>query len=156
MSKLSISNEMAQVDTKNRNFWDELDEEDRKKLSPFLIMKYAANVEGNADLQEWYLRSANERANGNLFTLNKHPKMQWLLCSTISPSLGKLRHYWIPSKKREVDVSKKEMIFLANLYPNLKDDELELMVKINSRESLKQLARDHGMSEDEIKNQLGK
>ena len=59
--KLSINNEMAQLDIKNRKFWDELTEEERKKFSPYLMMKYSANVDGNSDLQEWYLRAANER-----------------------------------------------------------------------------------------------
>ena len=43
MDKLSINNEMAQLDTKNRAFYDELNEEERKKFSTYLMLRYAAS-----------------------------------------------------------------------------------------------------------------
>ena len=69
MDKLSINNEMAQLDTKNRAFYDELNEEERKKFSTYLMLRYAASVEGGPDIQEWYLRVTNERINANFFDL---------------------------------------------------------------------------------------
>ena len=38
--KLSIGNEMRQFDLKNRKFYDELTEEERKKFSPYLMIRW--------------------------------------------------------------------------------------------------------------------
>ena len=146
---------MAQLDTKNRDFVDELTDEERKKFSSFLMMKYSANVEGSSELQEWYLRASNERVNANFFDLGKHPKLQWLLCTTVSPGMGRQRHYWFASKKKEGGASNKIIKFLANLYPHMKQDELELLASINTEKEIKELARSLGMPDSEIKKELG-
>lgn len=153
--KLGINNEMAQLDTKNRDFYDELTDEERKKFSTYLMMKYSANVEGNSDLQEWYLRASNERVNQYFFDLNKHTKLQWLLCTTVSPNMGKQRHYWLAGKKKEGTSNTKVIKFLTNLYPYMKQDEIELLAQVNSEKEIKEHARALGMSDAEIKKELG-
>ena len=154
MDKLSINNEMAQLDTKNRAFYDELNEEERKKFSTYLMLRYAASVEGGPDIQEWYLRVTNERINANFFDLGKHPKLQWLLCTTVSPDMGRQRHYWQASKKKEGSNSK-ALKFLTKLYPHLRTDELELLAELNDAKELKALAKSMGMSDSDIKKDLG-
>ena len=154
MDKLSINNEMAQLDTKNRAFYDELNEEERKKFSTYLMLRYAASVEGGPDIQEWYLRVTNERINANFFDLGKHPKLQWLLCTTVSPAMGRQRHYWQASKKKEGSNSK-ALKFLTKLYPHLRSDELELLAELNDAKELKAVAKTMGMSDSEIKKDLG-
>ena len=145
---------MAQLDTKNRAFYDELNEEERKKFATYLMLRYAASVEGGPDIQEWYLRVTNERVNANFFDLGKHPKLQWLLCTTVSPDMGRQRHYWQASKKKEGSNSK-ALKFLTKLYPHLRTDELELLAELNDTKELKALAKTMGMSDSEIKKDLG-
>ena len=145
---------MAQLDTKNRKFYDELNEEERKKFSTYLMLRYAASVEGGPDIQEWYLRVTNERINANFFDLGKHPKLQWLLCTTVSPAMGQQRHYWQASKKKEGSNSK-ALKFLTKLYPHLRSDELELLAELNDAKELKALAKTMGMSDSDIKKDLG-
>lgn len=154
MDKLSINNEMAQLDTKNRAFYDELNDEERKKFATYLMLRYAASVDGSPDLQEWYLRVTNERVNTNFFDLGKHPKLQWLLCTTVSPDMGRQRHYWQASKKKEGS-NTKALKFLTKLYPHLRTDELELLTELNDVKELKALAKTMGMPDSEIKKELG-
>jgi hypothetical protein len=154
MDKLSLNNELTQLDTKNRGFYDELDQEEKKKFSSYLMLRYSASVEGNADFQEWYLRVTNERVNINFFDLGKHPKLQWLLCTTVSPNMGKQRHYWQASKKA-AGKNNKIVKFLARLNPHMKQDEIELMAEINTDKDIKQYAKNLGMSDVEIKKELG-
>jgi hypothetical protein len=135
MDKLSINNEMAQLDTKNRKFYDELTEEERKKFSTYLMLRYAASVEGSADLQEWYLRVTNERINANFFDLGKHPKLQWLCATAISPGMGTMRHNWIAPKKKEAGASAKRKQ-LQEIYPTYKDDEIEVMMQITTQKEI--------------------
>ena len=154
MDKLSINNEMAQLDAKNYDFYDELNEEERKKFSTYLMLRYAASVQGSPDLQEWYLRATNDRVNQNFFDLNRHPKLQWLLCATISPGMGLQRHYWQAAKKKDSSNSK-AVKFIIRLYPHIKQDEAELLAEINSDKELKELAKKMGMTDQDIKKELG-
>jgi len=135
MDPLSINNEMAVFDRKSRTFYDSLTAEQKKKFSNFLMIRYGSSVQGSRDLQEFYLISTNERLNKNFFSINRHPKLQWLCATTVSPGMGTQRHQWIAPKKKESGASgiKKQ---LAELYPHLKDDELELMAKINTKQDI--------------------
>lgn len=145
---------MSQFDTKNRQFYDELTPEEQKKFSTYLMLRYGASVEGNPDFQEWYLRATNERLNTNFFDLNKHPKLQWLLATTVSPGMGRQRHYWQAAKKKEGSNSK-AVKFLQKLYPERKQDEIELLATINDTKALKLLARESGWTDQDIKKELG-
>lgn len=153
--KLGINNEMAQLDTKNRGFYDELNEEERKRFSPYLMLRYAASVDSNADFQEWYLRATNERVNQNFFDLGRHPKLQWLLCTSVSPDMGRQRHYWQASKKKDSSVNTKAVKFITKQCPWMKQDEIELLVSINTDKELKAWAREMGFSDQDIKKELG-
>jgi hypothetical protein len=153
--KLGINNEMAQLDTKNRAFYDELNEEERKKFSPYLMLRYAASVEGSADFQEWYLRATNERVNVNFFDLSKHPKLQWMLCTSVSPGMGRQRHYWQGSKKKEGSSTAKVVKFLVKNFPWMKQDEIELLAEMNTEKEIKAWAREMGLSDQDIKKELG-
>ena len=145
MDKLSINNEMAVFDQKDREFYNSLTDEERKKFSNFLMIRYGSSVQGSRDLQEFYLIATNERLNKHFFNINRHPKLQWLCATTVSPGMGTQRHQWIAPKKKEPGVSgiKKQ---LAELFPTLKDDEIELLAKINTKKDidtyLKQLGQE--------------
>ena len=152
MTKLGLKNELLQFDTKNRDFYDELTDEERKKFSTYLMLKYGANVDGSDDLQEWYLRATNERVNVNFFDLSKHPKLQWLLCTTVSPNMGAQRHYWQPSKKKEGN--NKIYKLLAQYYPEMKTKDLEILCDLSSRAELKEFCVSLGMTDKEIKKVL--
>lgn len=143
--KLSIANEMAQFDSKNRQFFDELTDEERKRFSPFLMIRYGSSVSGSRDLQEFYLIATNERLNKRFFAVNttQHKKLQWLMATTVSPGLGTFRHNWIPPKKKEsTNTAVRKQ--LAELFPHLKDDELDLLAQITTRKELDTYLRELG------------
>ena len=133
--KLSIANEMTQFDRKNREFYNELADEERKKFSNFLMIRYGSSVQGSKDLQEFYLIATNMRLNKHFFTINRHPKLQWLCATTVSPGMGTQRHAWIAPKKKEPGAGsvKKQ---LSELFPHLKDDELEVLAESNTKKDI--------------------
>ena len=136
---------MAQFDRKNREFYDELTDEERKKFSNYLMIRWGSAVQGSRELQEFYIIATNERLNKRFFDINRHPRLQWLTATTVSPGLGTQRHPWIAPKKKEAGASgiRKQ---LAELYPNMKADEIEVMSRINTKKELdtylKQLGQD--------------
>ena len=135
MDKLSIHNEMSAFDRKNRGFYNELTNEERKKFSNYLMIRWGSAVQGSRDLQEFYLISCNERFNKHFFAINRHPHLQWLCATTVSPGMGTHKHQWIASKKKEPGASaiKKQ---LAELYPNMKLDEIDAMAMINHKRDI--------------------
>jgi hypothetical protein len=151
-SSLQINDEMAAYDRKDRAYYDNFTEEDRKKFSTYLMLRYGASVTGSSDLQAYYLLAVNERVNKNFFDLNKHTKLQWLCCTTVSPGMGRQSHYWLGTKKKEGN--SKASKFLAKLYPNLRQDELDVLVAINDTKSLKLLGQQLGMDDKTIKKEL--
>lgn len=141
--KLNIANEMAQFDRKNRDFYDSLTDEERKKFSNYLMIRWGSAVQGGQDLQEFYVIATNERLNKHFFAVNKHPKLQWLMATSVSPGMGTQRHTWIAPKKKEAgagSIQKK----LAELFPHLKDDELALLASMTTKKELDQYIQEHG------------
>jgi hypothetical protein len=151
--KLNIANEMRAFDSKDRMFYRELTDEERKKFSNFLMIRWGSSVQGSTELQQYYLLSCNENFNKHFFNINHHPELQWLTATTVSPGMGTFRHDWIKQKKREGSNSK-AVKFLRQIYPEYKEDELELLAQINDTADLKQLAKDFGWDDKRIKSEL--
>jgi hypothetical protein len=151
--KLNIANEMRSFDTKDRMFYRELTDEERKKFSNFLMIRWGSSVQGSTELQQYYLLSCNENLNKHFFDLAKYPELQWLSATTVSPGMGSFRHDWIKQKKRESS-NNKAVKFLRQVYPTYNEDELELLAKINTTEDIKNLAREHGWDDRRIKAEL--
>ena len=127
--KLNITNEMKMFDRKVRSFYDDLTLEERKKFSTYLMIRWGSAVEGSRDLQEFYLIATNERLNKHFFNLSRHPKLQWLLATTVSPDLGTPKHNWIAPKKKESGAGSKRKQ-LQEIYPHYKDDEIDVMMAL--------------------------
>jgi len=141
--KLNIANEMKVFDQKDRNFYDNLTAEERKKFSTYLMIRWGSSVQGGRELQEFYVISTNERLNKHFFNVGKHPKLQWLMATTVSPDMGTHRHQWIAPKKKEPGAGslKKQ---LAELFPHYKDDEIDVMAAITTKKELDAYIKLHG------------
>ncbi len=142
MDKLHISNEMAQLDRKQRDFYDSLTDEERKKFSLFLMLRWSSAVQGDAELQEYYVQSCNHYLNRNFFAVNRHPRLQWLMATAVSPGLGTQRHVWIAPKKKPKSNDLRKS--LDELFPTMKNDELDLLAMLITPEEFKQYERDLG------------
>ncbi len=126
---------MRQLDTKNRNFYDELTDDERKKFSTFLMLRWGSAVEGARELQEYYVQSCNHYLNKHFFDLNRHPKLLWLCATAISPDMGAMRHNWIAPKKKEAGASARRKQ-LQEIYPTYKDDEIDVMMQITTQKEI--------------------
>lgn len=152
MEKLSIQNEMAQLDSKSRDFYDSLTDEERKKFSNFLMIRWGSAVQGSSDLQEYYLFACNERLNKHFFDLSKHPKLQWLLATTISPGVDAFReakipfpprHQWIAPKKKDKGNNEVKKT-LMELLPSAKMSDIDALSKIITKAELREMIKDLG------------
>ena len=133
--KLNIANEMRQFDRKNKSFYDELTPEEKKKFSNYLMIRWGSAVEGSRELQEFYVIATNERLNKHFFNVSRHPKLQWLMATTVSPGMGTPRHPWIAPRKKEAGLSAKRKALMA-MYPTYKDDEIDVMAAITTQKEI--------------------
>lgn len=141
--RLNIANEMRQFDRKNRAFYDELTAEEKKKFSNYLMIRWGSAVEGSRELQEFYVIATNERLNKHFFDVSKHPKLHWLMATSVSPGLGTPRHPWIAPRKKEAGLSAKRKA-LIEMYPTYKDDEIDVMAQITTQKEIDEYNRRAG------------
>ena len=137
---------MRQLDRKNRKFYDELTDEERKKFSNFLMIRWGSAIEGSRELQEYYVQSTNHYLNRHFFNIGRHPKLQWLCATAISPDLGTPRHTWIAPKKKEAGASARRKQLQA-IFPSYKDDEIDVMMQLVSDKDIKEYQRQSGQDD---------
>lgn len=143
MDKLSIQNEMAQLDRKNRRFYDELTDEERKKFSNYLMLRWGSAIAGSRELQEYYVQSTNHYLNKHFFAINRHPRLQWLCATAISPGLGSQKHNWIAPKKKDSGNNEVRKA-LMDLMPCAKLSDIEVLSQLIDKKELRDYLREHG------------
>lgn len=147
MSNLPVKDILAAVDMGARSVWDELSDEEKKQVNFWLLNRYASSVKGNREAQELAVFKTNEYYNKNWNVLGtRHPKLQWqLLCA--SGNTGKIEfHQWIGFKQKG-KANSSGIKLLQRIYPNMKQDEVELLAGISTTKELKQLAEEHGIED---------
>ena len=144
-TKLPIKDILAAIDMGAKNVWDEINDDEKKSVSFWLLNRYVASVAGNRDKQELAIFKTNEYYNKNYMVVSKHPKLQWqLLC--LSGGTGKIEyHPWIGVKKKEGQNIASGIKLIKQIYPNMKLDEVELLAGTSTKKELKQLAEEHGI-----------
>jgi hypothetical protein len=151
--KIELKEKLAAVDLGVKNLWDDLDDIQRKALKSefFILNRYVSSVKtSNRDVKEHYILAVNEFFNKYWNDLQKHPKLMWLLLSMCGHESKQIfYHEWVGFKKKEQSSSKMTK-FLNEIYSDKKDDEIELLAKLTTKEEAKNMARDLGYNESEI------
>ena len=146
--KLTIKEEMRAIDQRDTGWWDTLTEEEQKKVSPWVLMRYTSACDTNHDqIRDHYLTLTNDLVNVQFNTLRHHPQLQHRLLQVVG--IGKTQyHPWIAPGKRQ----KKDKVadWLLSIYPHLNDDELDILLESDKKEIIA-LAESAGMSDKDIK-----
>ena len=141
--KIAIKEILSWIDNDEKDIWNHLEDEHKKQISFWLLNRYVASVSGNREKQELAIFKTNEYYNKNYMVVSKHQKLQWqLLC--MSGATGKNEfHPWIGFKKKTSD--NKGIKLLEKIYPNMKQDEVEILAGLSTKKELKQLAEEHNI-----------
>lgn len=136
------------IDTRNYKWVSNLSDEERKSISPWVLMRFvSACNSNNDDIRDHYLIMVNEIINLDFNTLSKHPELQFRMMQLIGLGTPQY-HPWIAPGKRQ----KKDKIgeWLMRSYPSCNDDEIGIL-RQQSKAELKELAGDQGLTDKEIK-----
>ena len=135
---------MTQFDCKNRHFYDGLSDEERKKFSNYLMIRWGSSVQGSKELQEFYVIATNERLNKHFFAVNRHPRLQWLMATSVSPGLGSQRHQWIAPKKKD-SANNEVKKALMELYPNMKMSDIDALAAVTDKKEIREYLKQSGV-----------
>ena len=106
-------------------------------------MRYVSSVSSKDKFYiEHYVEMVNECVNKHCFTLgSKHKKLLWIL-TAMCGSLQQQFHPWIKPMKR---VPNKSLKKLQQLYPTMKESDLETLDKVITDKELEELLESHGI-----------
>jgi hypothetical protein len=152
--KLELKDILGALDLGAKEVWDEFTDDQKKSVSFYLLNRYMSSVKAsNKEMQEHFILAVNEYYNKNFFLLSKHPKLLWqLLCLCSHESKKIMYHEWIGHKKKAGN--SKLLKVLLDIYPNKKQDEVELLSTMLSEKEIKVILRDHGFEEADIAKKL--
>jgi len=136
------------LDRRDKKYFSRLNEEQQKDISIWTLTRWMSSTVRDADLQ---LANVNFIANAKSKFLTKHKELQWMLLA-VSGTNRPERHEWI-APPRGVKKNKIEETILQ-YFPGLKDDELDLFLKINSISDLESFFKDNGFDDKTIKDLL--
>ena len=146
--QIPLNKILAAMDAKDRDFYNNLSDELKKKFSPFMMIKYLASVDASPDFEEYYITCTNKRANKHILSISDlnhpHQQLQWLLLTTVSPGMGIQRHKWLKMKPKPKDAAAPIRKKLAELFPVMKDDDLDVLAAITTKKELARYIKDHG------------
>ena len=144
-STLLLNDELTAMDFCNKTFYRNLSEQHKKEISLWLLMRYMSSSRLDS---EHHLLLVNKLVNHEFNTLRKHPELQWLLLSLCGTG-KKQYHTWIKPPKGTKKNPLEQAIL--NYYPLLKDDEIDMLLDINTKTDFEQFFKDNGYDDKSIK-----
>lgn len=136
-AKLDIKRELTAVDQKNYDFYDNLTDEEKKAFSPYILMRYTASVQGDREIQEWFLEMTNEMVNKNYMDISKeHKSLQWKLFAATGAGVSCYHPYLAAGKKEKANKIEK---LLAELNPAMKMADIKLMARMMDKKDKEEL-----------------
>lgn len=120
------------IDKKDYGYLERMSEEQQKKFVPYMMTHWMSAVKANADVQGFYLMSVDAAVNKHLFneSVQKHPKLQWLMMCASSLGIGKQYHQWIPhlstkiTQLKEPAKEKEIREYFTKIYSNVNENDI--------------------------------
>lgn len=146
---LDIKRELGAVDSRNKDFYNNLTEQEQKEFSPFILMRYVSNVQGDKDVQEWFVEMTNELVNKNHWDLSKnHKGLLWKLFAGCGTG-AKAYHPYLAAGKKQKAVKIEKL--LCELYPAKKLDEIKLQASLMDKNDIDALFDELGFDKKQRK-----
>jgi len=135
--KLDIKGELSSVDLKDYDFYENLSDEEKKSFSPFILMRYTSNVQGDRDIQEWFVEMTNEMVNKHHWHLSKgHKSLLWKLYAATGAGIKCYHPYLSAGKKEKANKIEK---LLCDLNPAMKMSDIKLLASMMDKSDREEL-----------------
>ena len=146
--QLPIDQVMSAVDLRKGDYYSKLGTDELKSLSTYMAQRWASQVQGTQDLQEYYLTTVNDLSNLDYISVGSaHDELRWRTLALCG--IGqKMRHEFIPPKGAKKD---KLTAWLIEQFPSMGDDEIELFRALNGSDVLEDIAVSLNMGNKDLK-----
>jgi hypothetical protein len=133
------------LDRRDLKYYGKLNDEQKKDISIWVLTRWMSSTGVNALEQ---VSNVNTVVNTSSKFLNKHKELQWMLLAMTGAGRP-VKHQWVAAPKGTQKNKIEEAVL--NRFPLLRDQELELFLKINSEEDLVNFFKDNGYDDKTIK-----
>lgn len=147
--KLKLEEILFAIDINSKELWDGLTDQEKKSVNFYTLNRFVSSVKSkNPDEVENFILKVNDYYNKNYFELQNHPKLMWMLLCLCNYGKKNFYHEWIPLGKNQVNTKKVKLLELV--YDGLKDQEIEVLLKVTTDDEFKDIARNFGWSGKDI------
>jgi len=136
------------LDRRNKKFYSTLTEEQKKEISIWTLTRWMSHAYSDTAKQ---ICNVNHVANIDSKFLTKHKELQWMLLS-MTGSGRPVKHEWIAAPKG-IKKNKLEEALL-NHFPLLRNDELELLLRLNTKKDFELFFKENAYDDKTIKELL--
>lgn len=141
---------LPSADTRNKNFYDNLTDEEKKGFSPWLIQRYLSSAESHtAEMIEHYLIMTNELVNVNHSVLKNYPDLMWKMMSIVGVG-AKMKHPYIAPGKGKKKKGNAFKIWLHSQFPNLNEQELTVWFEMFTKEQAKDMLEQYQIKDKDL------
>lgn len=142
------------IDRGDKSFFKNLSQEEQDSIEPWIIMRFMTSAASNKD-QPYFLLTVNDFVNTNFDLLTEkktrglkgHKELQWMLMCMCSRGRTLNRKFIKPAKGVIKNKLQAELIML---YPLLKLSEIDLLIEINTEDSLRKMFEENGYDSNYI------
>lgn len=149
--KLQLSEIFNALDRKDYEWYNNLPDDKKKEFQGFVQLRFAAGAEGNSDLEQYCILATNKYVNVDFWAISKYPDLVWKCLCAANPGIGRYKRSYL--KLATVKKTKRQL-FLEKEFPALKEEDIKLLSELCTDEEVKELARDAGYQDSEIKRRI--
>ena len=138
------------ADTRNKDFYERLSDEEKKGFSPWLIQRYLSSAESaTPEMIEHYLIMTNELVNTDYSTIKDHPELMWKLMSMVG--VGKsMKHPYVAPGKGKKKKGNAFKLWLHEQYPHLNEQEVAVWFSMFTKEQAKDLLEQYQVKDKDV------
>lgn len=146
---LNIFNELKQVDLKNVDFFQTLDDKQQKQLQPYTLMRWLSGCEG--PYKYFVLRMVNDFVNNNYSLIKTEDKeLLWkLLCLCGTEEVNK--YSWIKPPNKRITKTPKLDALILDENPDISEKELVIIKNSFTEDKIEEYCKLQGFQDKEIK-----
>lgn len=144
------------LDRRDIKYYSTLNAEQKKDVSIWTLTRWMSSIANGAEDQLYTVNEVvnkdsnifSSRKSENALETNRHKELQWMLLA-ISGTGKREKHIWPGAPK---GVRKSALVeALLTFYPSLKDDDIELLLQINTQQDLEKFFKENGYDDKSIK-----
>jgi hypothetical protein len=144
------------LDSQDKKYYSTLTDAQKKDISIWLLTRYMSAAGSHYAGQ---LYTVNETVNKrssfltsnkteNSLTTGRHKELQWMLLAITGT--GRRERHKLPATPRGIKKTPLVEVLISR-YPLMKDDDIELLLELNTNEEMKSFLKDNGFDDKTIK-----